>query len=102
MKFQTEPTPSVNRSPNPSVGWVPFSDMCQILQTATHDLTPDFLPEDEFGFSATDLCGKKAEGDMFIVNHPDDYVTRAIGTSSSDDFDGYIEADYLSAEIIEF
>jgi hypothetical protein len=100
-KTKKEEKMNLKRSPNPACGCVLFTEYCQIMQSGTHDLTPDFLPEEEFAFSATDLCGKKAMGDMFVVRRPDDYVTRSVASMHSDKIEGYIEPDCLSAEIIE-
>ncbi len=104
MKLQTETAPSVNRSPNPSVGWVPFFDICQLFQIGTHDVSTDMLPEDEFYFSEVDLSGRFAEGDMFIVevDKPNGWARKNTTSMSSDDIEGYLEPECLSEEIIEF
>ncbi len=81
----------IRTNPYQSCGFMPLSDISELFETSTHDLTGDFLPEDEFGFSETDLCGKRAMGDMLVVEHPNDFAQRAISSLRSENLDGAID-----------
>ncbi len=85
----------LGRSCNPNAGWVPFEDACQILASGTHDLTGDFM-EPDLGYSEVDLCGRRALGDMTIVDHPDGWVRRSyLESFRSEDIEGTIHPDWV-------